>query len=76
MRNQTAGTRFRCLNSEDWAKAAGRESFSSPKTFVLKCLAAADNSIADKTLEMKFGSFARLTYDIKSEDDNAEESVE
>jgi len=66
----------RCSNSEDWAAAEGREIFSSPKTFFLKCLIAADSSNVDKALEMKFGSFARLTYDLESEDNRAKESVE
>ena len=58
--------------------AVEEESFPSTKTFVLKCLGAADASRVDDALERKFGSFEWLVYDLpeESEDDDAENAGE
>ena len=55
--------------------AVEEERFPSTKTFVLKCLDAADASCVDDALEKKFGSFEWLTYDLPeetNEDDGTE----
>ena len=49
--------------------AVEEERFPSTKTFVLKCLDAADASGVDEALEKKFGSFEWLTYDLSEETD-------
>ena len=58
--------------------AVEEETFPSTKTFVLKCLGAADAASVDDALERKFGSFDWLAYDIpeESEDDDAEPAGE
>ena len=52
--------------------AVEEERFPSTKTFVLKCLDAADGSSVDEALEKKFGSFEWLGYDLPEESDEEE----
>ena len=61
--------------------AVEEERFPSTKTFVLKCLGAADSSRVDEALEKKFGSFEWLTCDLPEEtaedpEEELEESAE
>ena len=54
--------------------AVEEERFPSTKTFVLKCLDAADASGVDEALEKKFGSFEWLTYDLPEGNDGEEKA--